>query len=587
METTNYNASPVSPALTVTTSKATLTGTLSITGTAKYGQTLTVNTAALSTDVESYTDFGTLSYKWMRGNSGGFTIIEGEISASYKLTAADIGLEIKAQVYPDNCDGAATSDPTGTIAKADAPTGVNQTYEVVKNLAQDYSFDLTILLPNVSPLSLGAVTYAPEITTSTDGVLSALSYTSGNELTLPVNSVTSGSTATVTVTVSGVNFEDFTAAITVNVVDKISVTISGMTMAGGTYNGSPFAYTGTPIIKKNADPNAISGITPDALYESTDGAGYSSTAAPTNAGAYKLTLSVPADNATYTGSTVVGFTITPKALTIKADDKSAKAHDSEPTYTYTVTGLVGNDTLQVAPTLTCTPDMTKPGTYPITISGASAGANYTISYQSGKLTVNDAPPTVTNDTIANTDEFDYDKDITAVQNVTKIRTPLTTVNITKGKKLTLPIELDDGIITVAKNVGKTFKSSNTKVVTVDSKTGTIKGIKPGKAKITVIAANGKSLTIKVNVVKKAVKLKKFTLTGVKKNALSLKAGKTKDLKIKLTQSKASDLKVTFKSSKKGVAKVDAAGRITAVKKGKATITVKVGSKTVKVKVTVK
>jgi uncharacterized protein YjdB len=190
-------------------------------------------------------------------------------------------------------------------------------------------------------------------------------------------------------------------------------------------------------------------------------------------------------------------------------------------------------------------------------------------------------------TATSSDGPSHYKDIKVARNVTKIRTPLTTVNITKGKKLTLPVELDDGKVTITKNAGKTFKSSNKKVVTVDPKTGKIKGIKKGTAKITVTTANGKSITIKVNVVKKAVKLKKFTLTGIKKNALTLKAGKTKDLKIKLAQSKASDLKVTFKSSKKSVAKVDAAGRITAVKKGKATITVKVGSKTVKVKVTIK
>jgi uncharacterized protein YjdB len=160
------------------------------------------------------------------------------------------------------------------------------------------------------------------------------------------------------------------------------------------------------------------------------------------------------------------------------------------------------------------------------------------------------------------------------------------VNITKGKKLSLPIEFDDGKVSVTKAAGTTFKSSNTKVATVD-KAGTIKGVKQGTAKITVTSASGKSLTVKVNVGAKAVKLKTFTLTGVKKNALTIKAGNTKDLKIKLTESKASDLKVAFKSSKSSIAKVDAAGRITALKKGTATITVKAGGKTVKVKVTVK
>jgi uncharacterized protein YjdB len=189
-------------------------------------------------------------------------------------------------------------------------------------------------------------------------------------------------------------------------------------------------------------------------------------------------------------------------------------------------------------------------------------------------------------TAASADGPSHFKDIKVVRNVTKIRTPLATVNITKGKTLALPVELDDGSVSVTKAAGATFKSSNTKVATVD-KTGKIKGIKQGTAKITVTSASGKSLTVKVNVDAKAVKLKTFTLTGVKKNALTLGTGKTSDLKIKLTQGKASDLKVTFGSSKNSVAKVDAAGRITALKKGTATITVKAGGQTVKVKVTVK
>jgi uncharacterized protein YjdB len=124
------------------------------------------------------------------------------------------------------------------------------------------------------------------------------------------------------------------------------------------------------------------------------------------------------------------------------------------------------------------------------------------------------------------------------------------------------------------------------VAKVDAK-GKVTGLKAGKAVITITAANGKSVKVNVTVVKKAVKLKKFTLTGIKKGKLSLKAGKTKQLKIKLAQAKATNLKIRFASSKKSVATVDAAGRVTAVKKGKATITVKVGGRTVKVKLTVK
>jgi uncharacterized protein YjdB len=176
------------------------------------------------------------------------------------------------------------------------------------------------------------------------------------------------------------------------------------------------------------------------------------------------------------------------------------------------------------------------------------------------------------------------KDIKVVKNVTKLRTPLTTRNLTVKKKISVKPVIDDGSKVITAEL--TYKSSNPKIATVDAN-GNVKGIKKGKATITIQSQNGKKATVKINVAKKAVKLKKFTLTGIRKNALTLQKGKTKDLKIKLAQSKASDLKVTFKSSKSSVAKVDAAGRIIAVKKGTATITAKVGSKTVKVKVIVK
>jgi uncharacterized protein YjdB len=174
--------------------------------------------------------------------------------------------------------------------------------------------------------------------------------------------------------------------------------------------------------------------------------------------------------------------------------------------------------------------------------------------------------------------------VKVVKNVTKIRVPFTAVNLTVKKNISVAPVLNDGSKVIT--AGLTYKSSNVKIATVDSK-GKVKGIKKGKATITITALNGKKATVKVTVAKKAVKLKKFTIKGVKKNALSLKNGKTKDLKIVLAQKTATNLKVSFKSGKPSVLKVDKAGRITAVKKGKATVTVKVGGRTVKVIVTVK
>lgn len=209
-----------------------------------------------------------------------------------------------------------------TVNKTATP-GVPQTFEVKSDKAQNYSFDLSTLLPDVSPGQLGAVTYSPAITANGGGLLDSLSYTAGPTLTLPVQSAAADTTATVTVTVSSENYADFTANITVKATDKTPVTISGVTMTGGEYSGKPYGYTGTPVIKASTDQSRVN-VTLDVLYESIDGGGYSSAQAPTGAGAYRLTLSAPAGSADYSGSVAYTFTITPKAVIVKAEDQRVK-----------------------------------------------------------------------------------------------------------------------------------------------------------------------------------------------------------------------------------------------------------------------
>jgi hypothetical protein len=69
--------------------------------------------------------------------------------------------------------------------------------------------------------------------------------------------------------------------------------------------------------------------------------------------------------------------------------------------------------------------------------------------------------------------------------------------------------------------------------------------------------------------------------ALNKTSVSLKAGKTATIKVTGTTAKA-----TFKSSKTSVAKVTKNGKVTGLKKGTATITVKVAGKTLKCKVKV-
>lgn len=125
-----------------------------------------------------------------------------------------------------------------------------------------------------------------------------------------------------------------------------------------------------------------------------------------------------------------------------------------------------------------------------------------------------------------------------------------------------------------------WKSSNTKVATVDSK-GNIKGLVNGSAIITATAKDNVKVFKKV-----AVKVSTKTLK-LNKTSLSMTAGKTETLKATVTPSDSTDKTVTWKSSNTKIAKVDSKGKVTGIAKGTATIiaTVK-GAKEVKIKVTV-
>lgn len=112
----------------------------------------------------------------------------------------------------------------------------------------------------------------------------------------------------------------------------------------------------------------------------------------------------------------------------------------------------------------------------------------------------------------------------------------------------------------------TYTSSNSKAVTVDAN-GRIKAKKKGSAVITVTAANGVSRSVKVTV-KDAPK--KVALNA--KNR-TLKKGKTFQIRAKLPSGSAA-FGIRYASSKSKIVSVDAKGKVRALKKGKASVTVK-------------
>ena len=128
-----------------------------------------------------------------------------------------------------------------------------------------------------------------------------------------------------------------------------------------------------------------------------------------------------------------------------------------------------------------------------------------------------------------------------------------------------------------------YTSSNPKVFTVN-KNGKIKaGKKKDHAVLTITLKSGLKKTVKVNVQKTAVKTKK--IQGLSKT-LTLKKGSSVKLKPVL-KPLTSQQKLIYTSSNKKVVTVSSKGVVKAKKSGKVTITVKSGSKKVKIKVTVK
>src|SRR5262249_25704675 len=117
------------------------------------------------------------------------------------------------------------------------------------------------------------------------------------------------------------------------------------------------------------------------------------------AGSYPITASGAVANANYTISYVAGtLTISPAALTVKADNPTRAYGAANPTLTVSYTGFVNGDT---AASLTTPPTVSTPataaspvGTYAITPAGAASG-NYTIGYVNGTLTISPATLTVT------------------------------------------------------------------------------------------------------------------------------------------------------------------------------------------------
>lgn len=148
-----------------------------------------------------------------------------------------------------------------------------------------------------------------------------------------------------------------------------------------------------------------------------------------------------------------------------------------------------------------------------------------------------------------------------------------TVEVDKTQKLLVLVDPE-------KEISPAFSSSNETVATV-SQDGTVKGISEGTATITV-TVDGQTLTCAVKVDPKPIEY----VYEISQEELTLEVGQNEVLSIVVTPTPETAVVPTWSSSDTSVAEVSAAGVVTALSKGTATIIATLNGKTYECQVTV-
>ena len=147
--------------------------------------------------------------------------------------------------------------------------------------------------------------------------------------------------------------------------------------------------------------------------------------------------------------------------------------------------------------------------------------------------------------------------------VSKINITGLSKKISAGKKIALKASVFPAN---ASNKNITWKSSNTKVATVDAKGVVTLKKKSGGKKVTItaMAADGSGVKASYSITSMKNPVKKISISGAK----AVKAGKSLKLKAKVSASKGANKKVSWTSSNTKYAKVSASGKVKTYKAGK-------------------
>lgn len=190
-----------------------------------------------------------------------------------------------------------------------------------------------------------------------------------------------------------------TMTITLKIKAAQTITASDVTATYGDTDKSVSASVTTPSTGGGAISYAVKDGSGEYIDVASDGK-LTIKKVPSDGKAYVIVTAAGTDDYAETTKEVT-VTISKAEATVTAKDQSIYVNGTVPDLSapvqdthYSVTGLVGTDTLTTAPTLVyqkngreVTPDNTTAGTYDIVPSGASAGDNYNISYTNGALAI--------------------------------------------------------------------------------------------------------------------------------------------------------------------------------------------------------
>jgi hypothetical protein len=336
---------------------------------------------------------------WTPGTMiGGAATISATIRVSVTPGFADVGstITLANAAAGTGTDGIATITGTGTAQTAgpvsDAPHATSTAVSCPgATISYGAAISCTITVSDLTgaggTVPTGTVFVTPVLGSSTACTLAAATAT----------------TATCTVT--------FTAT------DVGTGSLSGAYGGDGTHASSSASSGAIPIGKKALTVSVVAASKTYGDPNPTFSAGYSGFVLGDTSAVLGGTLafSTAATSSTPVGTYAVAaggltsahyaltydpanLTIQPAPLTIRADDTSRPYGDPNPTLTATYTGFVnGDDPADLAsPAVldTAATASSAPGSFPITVSGATA-ANYDITLVAGTLTVGKAPLTIT------------------------------------------------------------------------------------------------------------------------------------------------------------------------------------------------